>query len=47
MLISLTTEGQMHAIGKAIRPLFADPVTNVQKANLNDESVVTLHCLFC
>ena len=28
ILTYLTTDGQMHTIGKAIRPLFADPVTN-------------------
>ena len=27
ILTCLTMDGQMHTIGKAIRPLFADPVT--------------------
>ena len=31
-LTCLTRGGQMHAIGKAIRPLFADPVTYASRA---------------
>ena len=27
MLTGHTTDGQLHSIGKAIRPFFADPVT--------------------
>ena len=29
ILTCLTMDGQMHTIGKAIRPLFADPVTYI------------------
>ena len=29
-----TTDGRMHSIGKAIRPLFADPVTIVDLSTL-------------
>ena len=42
ILTCLTMDGQMHTIGKAIRPLFADPVTN--ESGLASSSCSNDHC---
>ena len=41
----LTTDGQMHTIGKALRPLFADLVTYILLI-YNTSNTKTLTCLF-
>ena len=42
ILTCLTMDGQTHAIGKAIRPLFADPVAIMAfLSNLSFEAVCT------
>ena len=39
ILTCLTMDGQMHMIGKAIRPLFADPVTYYKNNTLQKQCI--------